>query len=86
MAGIGPAPCRAVIAEDVRDLQQWTRHASRALGRRLGPLDVAGDMLQRAHHLPDRLGGDACIERGGIEPGVSEQPRGIMRSFYVIET
>ena len=27
MAGIGPAPCRAVAAEDVRDLQRWTRHA-----------------------------------------------------------
>ena len=26
MAGIGPAPCRAVAAEDVRDLQRWTRH------------------------------------------------------------
>jgi len=29
MAGIGPAPCRAVAAEDVRDLQRWTRHAPR---------------------------------------------------------
>ena len=29
MAGIGPAPCRAVAAEDVRDLQRWTRHAAR---------------------------------------------------------
>jgi len=27
MAGIGPAPRRAVAAEDVRDLQRWTRHA-----------------------------------------------------------
>ena len=26
MAGIGPAPRRAVAAEDVRDLQRWTRH------------------------------------------------------------
>ena len=29
MAGIGPAPCRAVAAEDVRDLQRWTRHEPR---------------------------------------------------------
>jgi hypothetical protein len=29
MAGIGPAPCRAVAAEDIRDLQRWTRHAPR---------------------------------------------------------
>jgi hypothetical protein len=26
MAGIGPAPCRAVAAENVRDLQRWTQH------------------------------------------------------------
>ena len=37
MAGIGLAPCRAVAAEDVRDLQRWTRHARRASGGRLGP-------------------------------------------------
>ena len=29
MAGIGPAPCRAVAAEDVRDLQRWTRQMLR---------------------------------------------------------
>ena len=29
MAGIGPTPRRAVAAEDVRDLQRWTRHAPR---------------------------------------------------------
>jgi len=30
MAGIGPAPCRSVAAENVRDLQRWARHARRA--------------------------------------------------------
>src|SRR6266478_6202525 len=44
-----------------------------ASGRRLGPLGLVGDMLQRAHDLPDRLGGDARVERRGIEPGVPEQ-------------
>ena len=29
MAGIGPTPRRAVAAEDVRDLQRWTRHLRR---------------------------------------------------------
>ncbi|MEA2675874.1 MAG: hypothetical protein QOD26_2183 [Betaproteobacteria bacterium] len=24
MAGIGAAPCRAVTAEDIRDLERWT--------------------------------------------------------------
>ena len=70
MAGIGSAPCRAMIAEDIRDLQCRTRHARRALSRRLGLLDLAGEMFQRAHDLSDRLGGDAGIERRGIELGV----------------
>ena len=73
MAGIGSAPCRAMIAEDIRDLQCRTRHARRALSGRLGPLDLAGDMLQRAHHFADRLGGDAGIERRGVELGMTEQ-------------
>ena len=36
MAGIGLAPCRAVVAEDIRDLQRRTRHVSRASGGRFG--------------------------------------------------
>src|SRR6266702_1029143 len=59
MAGIGSAPCRSMIAEDIRDLQCRTRHARRALSGRLGALDLAGDTLQRAHHLADRLSGEA---------------------------
>ena len=31
MAGIGPTPRRPVVAEDIRDLQRWTRHCARAL-------------------------------------------------------
>jgi hypothetical protein len=67
-----------MIAEDIRDLQCRTWHASRALSGRLGPLDLAGDMLQRAHDLPDRLGGDARVERRGVELGMTEQSRFIM--------
>jgi hypothetical protein len=73
MAGVGSAPRRSMAAEDIRDLQRWTRHKSRALGGRLSPLELAGDMLQRAHDLADRLGGNAGIERRGIERGVAEQ-------------
>ena len=73
MAGIGSAPCRSMIAEDIRDLQCGTRHARRALSGRLDPLDLAGDMLQRAHHVANRLGGDARIERRAIELSVPEQ-------------
>ena len=79
MAGIGFAPCRSMAAEDIRDLQSWTRHARRTLGGRLSPLELAGDMLQRAHHFADRLGGNSRIERGGIELGVPEQSCAIIR-------
>ena len=73
MAGIGLAPCRSMVAEDIRNLQRRTRHEGRALGGRIGLLKLAGDMLQRAHDLADRLGGDARVERRGIELGVNEQ-------------
>src|SRR5450432_1747047 len=36
-------------------------------------LELDRDMLQRAHDLADGLGGDPCIERGGVELGVTEQ-------------
>jgi hypothetical protein len=37
MAGIGSAPCRAVAAEDVRDLQRWTRHNEPRVRRAVQP-------------------------------------------------
>src|SRR5260370_16036933 len=79
MAGIGPAPRRAVVAEDVRDLQRWTRHARRASSGRLDLLNLTGDMLQRADDLLDRLGGDARVERRGVEFGMPEQSCAIIR-------
>src|SRR5216683_1756409 len=36
-------------------------------------LELQRDMLQRAHHLLDRLGGDPRIERRAVELGVTEQ-------------
>jgi len=36
-------------------------------------LELERDVLQRAHDLADRLGGNAGIERRGVEPGVTEQ-------------
>src|SRR5437763_346987 len=40
MAGIGFAPRRSMAAEDIRNLQRRTRHASRALGGRLSLLEL----------------------------------------------
>jgi hypothetical protein len=34
--GIGSAPRRPVVAEDVRDLQHWTGHSCQPLRRQLG--------------------------------------------------
>ena len=73
MAGVGPAPRRSVAAEDIRDLQRRTRHARRASGGRLDLLELERDVLERAHDLADRLGGDAGVERRGVELGVAEQ-------------
>src|ERR1700716_3902175 len=41
--------------------------------------------VERARHLADRADGDAGVERRRVELLVSEQPRAIMRTFYVIE-
>ena len=68
MAGVGSAPCRAMAAEDIRDLQSGTRHARRALSGRLTLLELRGDMFQRAHDRTDRLGRDTDIERRGQLP------------------
>ena len=79
MAGIGFTPRRSMTAENIRDLQCRTRHPRRALGGRLGLLDLAGDMLQRAHDLADRLGGDLRVERRALELGMPKQSCAIIR-------
>src|ERR1700732_1660377 len=45
----------------------------RVLGGRSNLLELERDMLQRAHHLLDGLGGNPRVERGAIELGVTEQ-------------
>jgi hypothetical protein len=42
--------------------------------------------VERALRRPDRIGGDLRVARRRRQIVVPEQPRGIMRSFYVIET
>ena len=68
MAGIGLTPCGAMVAEDIRDLQSWARHARRALGGRLMlGLVLLGDQrrqaIQRAHDVTDGFGSDARVLR-----------------------
>ena len=71
MAGIGDAPCRSVIAEDVRDLQRGTGQERRDLHARLHCRD---ELLEAAGDPAERLEGDAGAERGRIELLVPVQP------------
>ena len=67
-----------------------TSSAGRDMARRLSLglvllLDQAKP-VERAHHLADRAGGHARVERRRVELGVAEGPEVIMLTFYVIET
>ena len=73
MAGIGTAPCRAMVAEDIRNLQRRARHARRASGGRLVLLDLADEMIERAGDVADRSGGNLRVARRRVELGMSEQ-------------
>jgi len=77
MAGIGLTPSGPIVAENVRDLQRWARHARCTLGGRL----VLGftllghqrcETIQRAHDLADRVGGDVGVERRRVDLRMSE--------------
>src|SRR6266481_3255903 len=83
MAGIGDAPCRSMFAEDVRDLQRRTGQQCRGLR---GWLDRRDELLEWAGDLAQRLEGDAGVTGRGVELGMAEQPRAIMRTLYVTET
>ena len=72
VASIGFTPSGPVVAEDIRDLQNWTGHQRRASGGRLVLLGLQAEMLQRAHDRADGVGGDARVERRRIEFGMSE--------------
>src|SRR6202163_3196044 len=53
MAGIGPAPCRAVAAEDVRNLQRWTRHEEPRVRRAARPSRPYGRYAPAGSRLPE---------------------------------
>ena len=87
MAGIGLAPCLAMAAEDIRNLQPWMCQQCRALGGRLGlglVLDLVllgpqrREAIKRAHDLTDRVGGDAGVERCRLQLRMSERTRVIL--------
>src|SRR6266478_955814 len=65
----GPWPRKmSATSSDGRDT------ISLASGGRFGALlELGCNAIERAHDLPDGLGGDTRIERGGVELGVSQQ-------------
>jgi hypothetical protein len=71
MAGIGLAPCRSMVAENIRDLQYRARHAWCVLGRRLVFFTLQRrETIERAHDFPDGVGGNVCVDRRRFEFGV----------------
>src|SRR5674536_397144 len=82
MAGVGSAPCGSTAAEDSRDLQNWTRHQSRALRGRRGHLVLPDQPIERAHDLADRPGGHLGVERLSLIH-ISEPTRLLSISYAV---
>src|SRR5712671_816800 len=77
-------------AWDVRQAgPRWRKmSATSTVGRGNGRA-LAGRLQQEvegARHLANRSDGDTCVERRRVELLVSQQPRAIMRTFYVTET
>src|SRR5919205_195119 len=67
--------CAARQAGPWRRKMSATSSAGRMAGSgaRIVAFHQQPEMLERARHRPDRLGGDAGIEGGGVELGVAEQ-------------
>jgi hypothetical protein len=74
MAGIGAAPCGAVVAENIRNLQLRARHGRRLLCRyfplspRLWLRCLAGQLVDRARARGDNAGRHARIMRRRFQP------------------
>jgi hypothetical protein len=82
VTGIGLAPCRSVIAEDIRNLQCRTGQDRRPLCRwlvrlilpaLLGLLVLLRQQVERALDRRDDAGGDMRIPRRRLRFGVSQQ-------------
>src|ERR1019366_1702563 len=70
VACISFTPSGPVVAEDIRDLQNWTGHQRRASSGRL--VLLVDEMIERAFDVADRIGGDLRVACRGVELGMSE--------------
>src|SRR5882762_9492285 len=79
VARIGAPPRRPVVAEDIRDLQRWTRHSSQPFRRRLVLPALPGSFarlrqpVERALDAGDHAGGDTGIARRRVQFVVTQQ-------------
>ena len=77
MAGVGCAPCRAEVAEDIRNLQDWTGHD--CLSRLCSLASLAGCLARLAQHVEwagddrDHAGGHPGVAGCGVELVVTKQ-------------
>ena len=53
VTGVGVAPCRSVVAEDIRDFQNSPPHDRQGLRVACRLQTSAGQAIQRAHHVAD---------------------------------
>ena len=86
MPGIGAAPVGSMPMKDVCDLQARAAHGRRLDFGSRPPLDQRRQPVERAGYGSDRRLGEAGVKRRGVKLGVTQQPRAIMRTFYVTET
>src|SRR6201997_3270354 len=79
MGAVGLAPSRAVLAEDVRDLQIWASHGRRRYGAGGLPVSLRTPATRRAQALQGTLdlgnhsGRHANVAGRRLELGMSEQ-------------
>ena len=71
--------------EDVCDLQPRAAHGRRLHCGSQPPFGQWRKPVERAGHGADRGIGNARVEGRGVELGMTERTRAIMRTFYVIE-
>src|SRR5262245_40367280 len=72
VALIGTTPSRAVIAEDLRDLQRWTTHVYRRLLRRVLLGGERRELIERAQHIAQNLARDVRVACRRVEFGMAE--------------
>ena len=83
MTAIGVTPSGAVVAEDIRDLQGWATHEGPALCRGLlrRPLLRQRQVLERASHRAQHVGGDVGIAGGGVQLRMAQRTRVTLITF-----